>query len=361
MAYKKRRPPVGARPGTLVLPEGALPPRIHEFRYDEGHVKEREVAKASDIGPAPDKGVLWVDVQGLGSEEILLALGERFALHALILEDIVHAPQRPKAEAYADHTLLITRMLSLDVEGNQEAEQVSVIVGHRWVLTFQEKHGDVLDPVRRRIRSGAGRIRKAGADYLAYAIVDTIVDGYFPVVEKWSETIERLEDEVLESATPKLLERLNDIKRDLIGLRRVMWPQREALNQLVRDASTLFTDETRLFLRDTYDHCIQLVEVTESQRELINGLQNTYLSMVSNRMNEVMKVLTIMASIFIPLTFLAGLYGMNLMNMPEMTFPWSYPILLCVMAVLAIGMVFFFRHKGWLGSSRKDRTPPSGH
>jgi magnesium transporter len=223
------------------------------------------------------------------------------------------------------------------------------VVGDHYELSFQERHGDVLDSVRRRIRDGTGLMRKSGPDYLAYAIVDTIVDAYYPVIDTLSNRLERLETRMAESTSPKALERLNRIKVDLLLMRRAIAPQQETLSRLLREPSRFMTDDVRLFFRDTFDHCAQLADVVESHRELVTSLMSTYLSLVSNRTNEVMRVLTVMASIFIPLTFLAGLYGMNFPNMPEFSRPWSYPVLLVIMGVVGVGMVLFFHSKGWLG------------
>jgi magnesium transporter len=340
---------MGARPGTLSIPDDALEMRIHVIRFDADEVVEEDPDGPAGI-QLPDGQLVWVDVQGFGDADALWALAGLFELHPLALEDMVHVPQRPKVDRYDGYDLLITRMLKID-DDKLDMEQLAIAVGPGWVLTMQERYGDVLDPVRRRIREGVGPIRKSGTDYLAYAILDTVVDGYYPVVELRGEQIEALEDVVFERPTQRTLAQINHIKRDLAVVRRTLGPQREALNRLVRDPSEVFGEDVRTYLRDTQDHCTQATEVTDSQRELVNGLMNMYLSVVSNRMNEVMKVLTVMASIFIPLTFLAGIYGMNFDNMPELHARWGYPILLVVMIVTGVGMVVFFRRKGWLGGS----------
>lgn len=348
--FSKRHPPVGARPGTLVVPEAGPPLRTHVIRYRadeavEGAVEDLAAVRAR-VGPG---SVTWVDVQGLGDEPALRRIGELFGIHPLALEDVVNAPQRPKAEEYADNLLLITRMARFDEAGDITVEQVGVIVGEHYLLSFQERHGDVLDPVRRRIREGLGPMRSAGADYLAYAIVDTIVDAYYPIVEALSDRLERLEARMASSTSPRALDRLNRIKVDLLLMRRAIWPQQETLSRLLREPSRFLTDSVRVYFRDTYDHCVQLHDVVDSHRELVTSLMSTYLSLVGNKTNEVMRVLTVMASIFIPLTFLAGLYGMNFPNMPEFSRPWAYPMLLVLMVVLGGAMVLYFRAKGWLG------------
>jgi len=348
--FHKRHPPVGARPGTLMVDENRIPPRVAMIRVSADLVEESQVTDVEQlVGVADDRRTTWIDVQGLGDEPMLRRIGELFAIHPLALEDLVNAPQRPKAEAYADQLLLITRMARFEPGSGLDVEQVGVLIGPTWVLTFQEHHGDVLDPVRKRLREGKGPIRTAGPSYLAYALVDTIIDGYYPVIERISERLERLETRVIEQPTPRTLETLNRLKMLLVLLRRGLWPQRDALTQLIKEPSELVTDQVRIYLRDTYDHCAQLVDVIDSQRELVNGLMNTYLSVIGNRTNEVMKVLTIMASIFIPLTFVAGVYGMNFEHMPELHGRWSYPVVLALMALIAGILLVYFRRNGWLG------------
>lgn len=354
--FRKRHPPVGARPGTLVMEPGALPPRIQMIRYRPDGVEEGLVSDPGTLGPpAPGQpGVTWIDVQGLGDERILRRLGERFGLHPLALEDMVNAPQRPKIEEYPHQLLLITRMARLEGTSEVDAEQVGLVLGPGYVLSFQERYGDVLDPVRVRIREGLGPMRRSGADYLAYALLDTIVDGYYPVLEHLGEVLARLEEQILSRPGRRTLARLNRLKVVLLGLRRGIWPQREALNRLLRDGSPFMSPEVRMYLRDTYDHAAQVVDVVDSHLELVAALLNTYLSALGNRTNEVMKVLTIMASIFIPLTFMAGIYGMNFEAMPELRSPWGYPVLLAVMVVTAAGMLYYFRRRGWLGDPPDD-------
>ncbi len=358
--FRKRHPPVGARPGTLVMEPGALPPRIHMIRYRADGVEEGPVTDPETLGPPPagQPGVIWIDVQGLGDEKILRRLGERFGLHPLALEDMVNAPQRPKIEDYPHQLLLITRMARLEGAFEVDAEQVGLVLGPGYVLSFQERYGDVLDPVRVRLREGLGPMRSSGADYLAYALLDTIVDGYYPVLEHLGEVLARLEEQILTRPGRRTLARLNRLKVVLLGLRRGIWPQREALNRLLRDGSQFMSPEVRMYLRDTYDHAAQVVDVVDSHLELVAGLLNTYLSALGNRTNEVMKVLTIMASIFIPLTFLAGIYGMNFEAMPELHSPWGYPALLVVMVLTAIGMLIYFRRRGWLGEPPDDDDQP---
>ncbi len=349
--FKKRHPKVGARPGTLVIPEGAPPPVITMTNYGSvGDAREETVDRVAQLEEAFVEGqVTWIDVQGFGDRTLLTQIGKLFDFHPLLLEDVVNVPQRAKSESYSDQLLLIVKMVTIDAASMIELEQVSITVGKNYVITFQEHPGDVLDPVRKRIRLGKGPIRQHGSDYLAYAIADTIIDAYYPALEIIGERLGELEDAVISHPSPKLLQELNQLKNRLVNLRRAIWPQREAINSLVRDSNALVTDEVRIFLRDTYDHCVQTSEVIEMYREMLTGMMNTYLSSVANRTNDVMKVLTVVATIFIPLTFMAGIYGMNFDHMPELHASWGYPLIWTVMVTTAVGMLLFFRRKGWFG------------
>ena len=352
--FRKRHPTVGARPGTLVINRHSPEPVVRIIRYTPAEVSDEEIKDVEQLrGFREGDGVTWIDVQGFGDEQTIRAIGEIFGLHPLALEDVINVPQRPKAEAYEDHLLWITRMAMLVGDGAIQTEQVSLILGRDYLLTFQEHHGDVLDPVRARIRQGKGPIRKSGPDYLAYAIIDAVIDGYYPILESFGEHLEELEDGIVAAPHTRLLQEVHHAKRELLAIRRAVWPQRESVNGLIRDESEFVSDAIRTYLRDVYDHCVQIIDVVETYRELAGGLMDVYLSSIANRQNEVMKVLTILASIFIPLTFMAGIYGMNFDNMPELHTKWAYPMLLALMVVVAVGMVIFFRRKGWLGS------PPS--
>jgi magnesium transporter len=348
--FRKGHPPVGARPGTLVIPANAPRPSVDVIHYSPDQHRTLKAVSLADIAPLLKDGTTtWIDVEGTGDERLLRELGDLFRIHPLALEDVANAPQRPKAEEYDEHLLLIARMARLNETMDLDIEQIAMFVGSNYVLSFQERPGDVLDPIRNRIREGKGAIRGGGPGYLAYAILDTIIDAYYPVIERLSNRLERLEDRVLLSPTPRILDQLNRIKTDLVLLRRGVWPQLETLNRLLRETNEYLGDEVQVYLRDPTDHCAQLVDVIDSHRELVNGLLNTYLSVVSNRTNEVMKVLTIMSSIFIPLTFVAGIYGMNFDFMPELRRPWAYPVVLALMAAIAGFMVFYFWRKGWIG------------
>ncbi len=344
----KNRPVVGAAPGTLVLPEDSPAPRIHLYAYNETSFVDRRIESPAEIADWIDSDkIIWIDVQGLGDEKVLLELAEIFKLHPLALEDIVHVPQRPKAQAYEEHQLLFTRMLTGGADGEVDVEQVSFVIADNYVVSFQERHGDVLDGVRKRLETGNNKLRTSGSDYLAYALVDTLVDAYVPVIEALGDCIADLEDEVFEGNSDNTLHALNELRSTLLSLRRSIWPLRDALNQLIRVEHGAFGADVRVYLRDVYDHCVNASDMIEAYRELSTGLMNSYLSVVSNRMNEVMKVLTVMSTIFIPLTFLSGLYGMNFVWMPERDWKWSYPILLGAMVMIVAGLLYFFKRRGW--------------
>jgi magnesium transporter len=298
--------------------------------------------------------VQWIDVQGLGDEKVLRRVGEIFGLHPLALEDAVNVPQRPKSEAYDAHNLFISRMARQSDDHVLDIEQISIFLGSSYVLTLQERHGDLFDPIRRRLRAGRGPIRSSGPDYLAYAIIDAVLDGYYPVVETIGEELHDVEEEILDRPTRAALGRVHALRRQLLTLRRAVWPQREAVAHLMREDNGLVTPGVRQYLRDCHDHAVQIADVIETYREFAGNLMDMYLSGLGQRTNEVMKVLTIMASIFIPLTFLAGLYGMNFEYLPELQVRWAYPALLALMAVIAIAMLVHFRRRGWLGSSDND-------
>ena len=338
-----------------MIAKEAQPPRIRIIRYTPEEHFDDVVDSVEAIASELEKpGVVWIDVQGMGDESLIRKIGELFSIHMLALESIVNVPQRPKTEAYDLHQMFISRMVSLDDEDKLDVEQVSLLFGKNFVLTFQERFGDVLDPVRKRIRSKKTVMRKSGADYLTYAIIDTIIDGYYPVLEQYGEYLEELEGRVVANASSDMLNTINQVKRNLLVLRRGIWPQRDALNTLIRDDCPFITDETRVFLRDCHDHCTQVADVLETFRETAGALLSTYLSALGNKQNEVMRILTIMSSIFIPLTFMAGIYGMNFEVMPELKSPIAYPLLLSVMAVTVVGMLIYFKRLGWIWTKSSD-------
>ena len=357
--FAKRHPPVGSRPGTLMIPAAAPRPVVRVIDYTPERVVEREVTDVEELPALIDTdSVTWVDVQGIGDEVLIRRLGELFSIHALALEDAVNVPQRPKSESYEKHQLFITRMgwmgRARSDEPDLETEQLSIFLGAHFVLTLQERHGDLFDPVRERIRSGRGPMRRSGPDYLAYALIDTVIDGYYPILEAMGEYLEQLEEATFTGARKSDLRHIYHAKRQLLELRRAVWPQREAVNALIRDENPLVSPQVRVYLRDCYDHAVQVIDVTETFRELASNLMDIYLSAVSQRTNEVMKVLTIVSSIFIPLTFLAGIYGMNFAHMPELSHRWAYPALLLLMLFITAGMLLLFRRIGWLGGEPEE-------
>jgi magnesium transporter len=346
----------GSIPGTLSIEADASPPVIFLIDYNATNAVRVKIDQPEDCAPYLDsESVSWVDVQGLGNENVLRRVGEVFDLHPLVLEDVVNVPQRPKIDEYGDQVLFIARMVTPKENGRGfVAEQVSLILGKHYLLTVQEEPDyDCFGPVRERIRSAKGTIRQHGADYLAYALIDAIIDGFFPVLEDYGEALEELEDEVVESPTRQSLEKIHRIKRELLALRRAIWPQRDAINSLIRDCHDLISEEVRVYLRDCYDHTVQVIDMVETYREVASSLMDVYVSSVGNRMNEVMKVLTIVSTIFIPLTFIAGVYGMNFnpdaspFNMPELNWYWGYPLCWLVMIAVALVMVLYFKRRGW--------------
>lgn len=313
-------------------------------------MEEKEAKDVEECFPFRDKPtVTWINIDGVDRVDVIERLGKHFNLHPLALEDIVNTGQRPKMEDFLDYILLVLKMLYYDEkEGEFKAEQISLILGPNWVISFQENAGDVFDPIRERIRSDKGRIRKMGADYLVYALMDAIVDNYFIILEKIGENIEEIEDKLVTNPAPETLQALHILKRQMIFLRKSVWPLREVISRLERWESQLVNKSTDIYLRDLYDHTIQVIDAIETFRDMLSGMLDIYLSSVSNRMNEVMKVLTIIATIFIPLTFVAGLYGMNFKFMPELEWPWGYPFVLLVMFAIGILMVIYFRKKKWV-------------
>ena len=347
----------GSIPGTLSIEEDAKPSEIVLIDYNANYANHLSNLTPEDCANYLDtKSVSWVDIRGLGSEDILQRLGKVFHLHPLILEDVVNVPQRPKIEDYPDQLVIITQMAIPKPQGEGFGlEQVSIVVGKYYLLTLQEEpEEDCFHPVRRRIRLKKGNIRTQGTDYLAYALWDAIIDGFFPILETYGEKIEDLEDEVIVSPTEQTLAKIYQTKRELLALRRAIWPQRTAINILIRDGSSLIGEEVSVYLRDCYDHIIQIIDVIETYRELASSLTDVYLSAVSNKMNEVMKLLTVVSTIFIPLTFIAGIYGMNFdpqtspWNMPELNWYLGYPLCWGLMITISASLFYFFWRKGWL-------------
>jgi magnesium transporter len=350
---KRVAPPPGAPPGALAVPVHALETRIRSFCYGAETVEEREIESLEalpELG-SREEGITWIDVQGFANREALERIRQVFDIHPLALADAVHVPQRPKAEMYGDRLLIVAQMARLTEAGEIEIDQLSLVLGPHWVVTFQERPGDVFDPVRERIRIGSGRIRQMGADFLAYALLDAVIDGYYPVVEAVGSALEALEEDVVSEPGGAALARIHETRRTLLHLHRVQWQQRDAIHILERDESFPFSDAVRIYLRDAHDHAFQTVDAIEAYREMTVGLMDVYLSSINNRLNEVMKTLTAIATVFIPLTFLTGVYGMNFERMPELHWRWGYPAVWCVMLATALGLLVWLRRRGWLGGA----------
>ncbi|MDF0555272.1 magnesium/cobalt transporter CorA [Kamptonema sp. UHCC 0994] len=346
----------GAPPGTLDLEVDAAPPEIVLIDYNEATATRLKLTSPKDAAPYLDtESVSWVDVLGLGNSETWRQMSEVFDLHPLAQEDVVNVPQRPKVVDYEDQLIIIAWMVMLRPDSETfYKEQVSLILGKHYLVTVQEEPDyDSFGPVRDRIRNSKGVIRKQGVDYLTYCLLDSIIDGFFPVLESYGERIEELEDEVVMNPNRKTLEKIYTIRRELLTLRRAIWPQRDAINSLIRDGSELISPDVRVYLRDCYDHTVQVMDMVESYRELSSGLMDVYLSSVGNKMNEIMKLLTVISTIFIPLTFVVGIYGMNFntekspFNMPELNWYLGYPLCWAVMIAIASGLVYFFWRRGW--------------
>ena len=339
---------VAAPPGTLTGAPDAHPTSARIIAYGADSVSEHAFTDHAALQRLRNShSVTWVDVTGLSDTAFLQRLGEGFGLHPLALEDVLSASQRPKAESYEGHMFLVLLMPSRsDV---LELEQVSIFFGKGFVISFQERPGDCFGRIRERLRAPAGRMRGAGADYLAYALADAIADSYFPVLETLGDELEVLEDEIITRPRPENARTLHGLKRDLLQLRRAIWPMRELFNTLMRDDDSHVGRETKVFLRDSYDHSVQLMDIVETYREMASGLLDVYLSSMSQRMNEVMKVLTVISTIFIPLGFLAGVWGMNFQFMPELGWAYGYPLALSLMATIAALLIWYFWRKGWLG------------
>ncbi len=350
--FKKASEKAGLPPGSPVH-VGEIKAekiKITLIDYDNTNYEEREIENIEESFPFKETPtVTWINIDGLHKVDIIEKIGGHFGLHPLVQEDIVHTGQRPKFENLDEHLFVILKMFYYKEEEDEvEAEQISIILGSNFVISFQEQEGDTFNFVRDRLRKSKGRIRRMGADYLAYALIDSVVDNYFSILEKYGEKVEGLEEELTANPGIETLNTIHRLKKEIVLLRRSVWPLREVIGGLEREESELVSDAIMVFIRDLYDHTIQVIDSIDTLQEILSGLQDLYLSSVSNKMNEVMKVLTIFASIFIPLTFMAGIYGMNFEFMPELKLRWAYPALWVAMIVVALGLVAFFRRRKWL-------------
>ena len=342
-----RATPPGAAPGSVVVKPEEPKPVISVMAFSDGELVDKTVDSLVGLNELTEAyKVTWINVDGLGDAAVIRQLGEMFGLHMLALEDVVNVHQRPKVEDYGDHLFIVARMV--DVGERLQTEQICFFVGKTFVLTFQEGiPGDCLDPVRERIRKSIGHIRHRGTDYLVYALLDSIIDHYFPVVESYGERLDALDELLIDTRGDASIASINTFRSELLMLHRAIRPQREAINQLLRDSHALISDETRIYLRDCYDHTIQLGEAIDTYRETCSDLRDFHLAAISNQTNDVMKMLTIIATIFIPLSFIAGLYGMNFDQMPELHWRYGYHFTLGLMASVAAGLLLWFNHKGW--------------
>jgi magnesium transporter len=355
---KERSKKEGLPPGTLIYvgKKRTKKVKISIIDYDEQNYKEKVIKKVDDCIPFKESPtVTWINIDGIYDMGVIEKIGECFKLHPLILEDIVNTNQRPKMDDYDDYIFIVLKMLYYSEKtGEITSEQVSMILGKNFVISFQEQEEDVFNNIRDRIKHAKGRIRKMSADYLAYALIDAIVDHYFVILEKLSEKIETMEDSLVINPTPQLLEKVYDLKKEMITLRKSVWPLRELISGLERTESKLIEKSTDVFLRDVYDHTIQVIDSIETFRDTVSGMMDLYLSSISNKMNQIMQVLTIIATIFIPLTFITGIYGMNFdpgaspFNMPELGWYWGYISVWVVMIVIVVLMLIYFRKKKWL-------------
>ncbi len=357
--YKSWAPP-GTAPGTLRVNPNAVQSEISAIGYGPKVIESLEINSASELPALQERfPVLWVNINGLGDTELIQEIGDVFHLHSLALADAVNVHQRPKADVYENHLFVVVRMINCG-DAYKDSEQVSLFLGDGFVISFQERPGDCFAPVRERLQLKGGRLRNHQADYLSYALIDAVVDAYFPLLEQYGEELEELESRVVDYPEEAMISEIHNMKRELLSVRRSVWPLREMVNSLIRDESPYISDAVRPFLRDVYDHAIQLMDMVESYREVASGLLDVYLTSVGNRMNEIMKVLTIIATIFIPLSFVVGLYGMNFdtsspYNMPELGWRYGYLTILSLMIGIVGGFLFYFRHRGWIGQTRRRK------
>lgn len=348
---KRRSAKTGLPPGSLIHigQQHAEKAKITLCEYDESHFQERETATLDGVLPPPAGApVAWIHIDGLQEIRLLEQMGENFHLHPLTLEDILNTEQRPKSEDHGDYLYIVLRLFNEGPGGTLIPEQVSIVLGANWLISLQEKEGNLISPIRERLRNERGRLRKAGSDYLAHALLDAIVDNYFVILDKFGEKIENLEDALVGRPSPVTLRAIQALKREIILLRKSVWPLREMVGSLARSDSPLIREPSVIYFRDVYDHAVQVIDSIETYRDMLSGMLDIYLSSISNRMNEIMKVLTIIATIFMPLTFLAGIYGMNFKYLPELEWHWGYFALWGVMIIIAIFMLMYFRRKKWL-------------
>ena len=347
---QKRSKKTGLPPGTLVHigERKSEHVTVTVFCYSTTSCKELQVEQVDQLSPPADESMIWINVGGVHKVEMVETLGKQFSLHPLLLEDVTNTDQRPKLDDYEAYIFLVMKMLSLTDRKDIAVEQVSFVLGKNYVISFQENGTDVFQPVRERLRGGKGRLRQSGADYLLYALVDAIVDQYFAVLELSGEQIEAVQQAVVDDPKPETLNEIHALKRQLLFVRRAVWPLRDVMTNLSRSDCPFLQHPTKVFFRDVYDHVVQIVDTIEILREMVSASLDIYLSSVSYRLNAIMRVLTVITTIFMPLSFIASIYGMNFEYMPELRSPWGYPLVLGVMAAVGVGMLVLFRNKRWL-------------
>lgn len=324
---------------------------ITVFDYDAEKLEQKELKNLKDCAVYEAKpSITWIDIDGIGDTAAVRKICECFNIHPLVQDDILHTTQRPKIEYFEGYIYIVLKMLSLDEKKSKiKAEQVSLVLGKNFVLSFQEKpEGDVFNPIRERLKIADNRIRKMGADYLVYSLIDVVIDNYFTIMEKLGERVEFLEEELVKDPTPKTMQTIHKLKQEMIYLRRSVWPLREVISAFEREESDLVNPATKVYVRDIYDHTIQVIDIIETFRDIVSGMVDIYLSSINNKLNEVVKVLTIITTIFMPLSFIAGVYGMNFHFLPELSWRFGYPFALGIMLAVAFVMVIFFRRKKWL-------------
>jgi len=365
----RKYPPVGSRPGTLATHSFPADTTFSLVAFSNHGVEnlsftEEDLLKDIENNTThpvhiistllESSKTLWLNICGISNHKILMMIGDLFKLHELTIGDIGNVPQRPKFEDLEDYLFFVSCMLFLKEDRTLEREQLSLILGDKFVLTFQERPGDVLEPVRSRLNNPQGGMKKLGSDYLAYAILDTVIDSFFPIVENVGEFLEEIEDQIILKSTKTTLQEIYSAKRQLLMMRRTMWPHREMFSSILHSDTRIIKKNTKKYFRDIYDHTIELMDVVETGREMASSFTDIYLSSISNRLNDVMKVLTIISTIFIPLSFIASVYGMNFPHMPELKYEIAYPLVLLFMLCSASLMLFLFWRKGWLSESSKQ-------
>lgn len=325
-------------------------PTITLMEFDAKELLERRFTSiAESRAYEPSKNTLWLNVYGLHEPEVMAEIGLRFRLHPLVLEDILNTDQRPKMDDYGDYLFVVCRFFDYDAKSLRvNSDQISIVIGRNFVLTFQERPTGSFDPIRERLRAGKGLIRASGADHLAYSLMDAIVDRYFAVLEQIAEQTEKTEDDLMQHATPQVLQAIHQLKRETLNLRRAVWPLREVINGLQRTENRFFTRETQLYLRDVYDHTVHVIESLEAIRDLIGDLLDIYLSSISNRLNREVRVLTVITTLLMPATLISGIFGMNFRSMPWVDLPHGFALALTMMAVVALAMAAIFWRRKWL-------------